>query len=216
VQAKATNQGQLTAKNSAAITTTSSEKMSKPILSILTPSVPSRAFSVSKLQDEIASQTRHAGTVEHLVLVDNKARSIGLKRQALLDIARGEYIAFVDDDDAILGGYVNAILDAAKGKPDVITFRQRAIYNGQQSEVVFGVEHQDEPFTPGGITKRAPWHICAWRRESVAQCLFGNTNYGEDLVWAKQARRMIQTSVHIDQLLHEYRHDRTTTEAPEG
>lgn len=190
--------------------------MSKPILSILTPSVPSRAFSVSKLQDEIARQTRHAGTVEHLVLVDNKARSIGLKRQALLDIARGEYIAFVDDDDTILGGYVNAILDAAKGKPDVITFRQRAIYNGLQSEVVFGVEHQDEPFTPGGITKRAPWHVCAWRREAVAQCLFGNTNYGEDLIWSKQARRMIQTSVHIDQMIHEYRHDAATTEAPEG
>lgn len=190
--------------------------MSKPILSILTPSVPSRAFSVSKLQDEIARQTRHAGTVEHLVLVDNKARSIGLKRQALLDIARGEYIAFVDDDDAILGGYINAILDAAKGKPDVITFRQRAIYNGLQSEVIFNVDHQDEPFNPGGITKRAPWHICAWRREAVAHCLFGDSNYGEDLVWASQARRMIQTSVHIDQLLHEYKHDRTTTEAPEG
>jgi len=190
--------------------------MSKPILSILTPSIPSRAASVAKLQQEIKRQTKHDGTVEHLVFTDNKARSIGLKRQALLDIARGDYIAFVDDDDAILGGYVNAILDAAKGKPDVITFRQRAIYNGLQSEVVFGVYHQDEPFAPGGITKRAPWHICAWRREAVAQCLFGDSNYGEDLVWAKQARRMIQTSVHIDQLLHEYKHDAATTEAPEG
>jgi glycosyltransferase involved in cell wall biosynthesis len=35
------------------------------------------------------------------VLFDNRARSIGAKRQALADIARGKYIAFCDDDDDV-------------------------------------------------------------------------------------------------------------------
>ncbi len=191
----------------------------KPILSILTPSVPSRRWSVEKLSDEIASQIFDAGLigkVEHLVLTDNKTRSIGLKRQSLVDIARGEYIAFVDDDDKILDRYIANIVNAAKGKPDVVTFKQRAIYKGAESIVEFHVDNIDEPFQPGGITKRAPWHICAWRRDAVAGCLFGNSNYGEDLVWCQQARRRIQTSVHLDRVLHEYIHDEATTEAPEG
>jgi glycosyltransferase involved in cell wall biosynthesis len=153
--------------------------------------------------------------VEHLVLCDNRARSIGAKRQALVDIARGEHIAFVDDDDDISDDYVVELLKAIESGADVITFHQRAIYNGLESEVHFGVKNQDGPFTPGGITLRAPWHVCAWKREVVAGCLFGESNYGEDLCWCLQARRRIRTGHHIPKTLHTYRHDAATTAAPE-
>jgi glycosyltransferase involved in cell wall biosynthesis len=149
------------------------------------------------------------------VLFDNRARSIGAKRQSLVDIARGEYIAFVDDDDDVSEDYVERLLEATKTGADVITFRQRAIYNGLESEVHFGINNQDGPFTPGGITLRAPWHVCAWRRERVKDCLFAESNYGEDLAWCLQARRRARTAHHIDEVLHTYRHDASTTAAPE-
>jgi len=154
--------------------------------------------------------------VEWLALCDNRARSIGAKRQALVDIARGKYIAFVDDDDDVSDDYVERLLAAAETNADVITFRQRAIYNGLESEVHFGINNQDGPFTPGGITLRAPWHVCAWKREAVAGCLFGESNYAEDLVWCQQARKRIRTAHHIDAVLHTYRHDAATTAAPES
>jgi glycosyltransferase involved in cell wall biosynthesis len=163
-------------------------------------------------------QIHHAkadGQVEHLWLGDNRTRSIGAKRQALVDIARGEYIAFVDDDDDISDDYVGSLLEGIKSGADVITFRQWAIYNGLESEVHFGLNNQDMPFQPGGITLRAPWHVCAWRRAVVAGCLFGESNYGEDLVWCLQARQRIKTGYHIDRVLHTYRHDAKTTAAPE-
>jgi hypothetical protein len=192
--------------------------MNNPILSILTPTIRGRESQVTALQEKIESQigTQYGvPMVEHLTFSDNRARSIGAKRQALVDIARGKYIAFCDDDDDVSGDYVSRLLAAAESNADVITFRQRAIYNGLESEVHFGINNQDGPFTPGGITLRAPWHVCAWKRERVADCLFAESNYGEDLVWCHQARKRIRTGHHIDAVLHAYRHDAATTAAPE-
>jgi hypothetical protein len=187
-----------------------------PILSILTPTIKERADWLHALAHKIESQAFDCGGgVEHLMLSDNRTRSIGAKRQSLVDIARGQYIAFVDDDDDVSNDYVERLLAAAKTGADVITFRQQAIYNGLESEVHFGINNQDGPFTPGGITLRAPWHVCAWRRERVQGCLFAESNYGEDLAWCLQARRRARTAHHIDAVLHTYRHDARTTAAPE-
>ena len=183
-------------------------------LSILTPTIPERADWLHALQFKIEKQNG-SGLVEHLMFSDNRTRTIGAKRQALVDIARGEYIAFVDDDDDISDNYVSKLLAAIESGADVITFKQRAIYNGKESTVEFGVKNQDGAFNVGGTTYRAPWHVCAWKREKVAGCLFGESNYGEDLVWCKQARKRIRNGHHIDSVIHTYRHDAATTAAPE-
>ena len=211
-EGKETRHDQSAATNSAAITTRFSRSM-KPTLSILTPAIWNREsakFLAAAISEQIGS-----APVEHLVLFDNRARSIGAKRQALVDIARGQYLAFVDDDDDVSEDYVSSLLKAAETGADVITFRQRAIYNGLESEVHFGINNQDGPFKPGGITLRAPWHVCAWKRDRIADCLFSFTNYGEDLAWCLQARRRASTAHHIDAVLHTYRHDAATTAAPE-
>ena len=98
---------------------------------------------------------------------------------------------------------------------DVVTFQQRAIYNGQESTVVFSLSNQDEPFNPGGTTRRGAWHVCAWRRELVAHCVFPSINYGEDKAWSLQARQRARSETHIPRIIHTYRHDATTTAAPE-
>jgi glycosyltransferase involved in cell wall biosynthesis len=188
------------------------------ILSILTPTIPGREKLVQALSQKLAKQIGiqyGVPIVEHLVLSDNRTRSIGAKRQALVDIARGQYIAFVDDDDDIADNYVAELLKATASSADVITFLQWATYNGQQSMVDFQLGQGDHGFAPGGITNRDAWHVNAWRRSRVAHCQFGESNYGEDLTWCQQARRMAQTTVHIPKILHFYRHDAATTAAPE-
>ena len=198
-------------------------------LSILTPTIPGRERQLQALQwrieeqiqalqthiEDRSSALRSSGQVEHLIFSDNRQRSIGAKRQALLDIARGQYIAFVDDDDDIADSYVSELLAAAASGADVITFLQGATYNGKQSVVDFQLGQGDHGFVPGGITNRDAWHVNAWRRSRVAHCQFGESNYGEDLTWCQQARRMAGTTVHIPKILHFYRHDASTTAAPE-
>lgn len=177
----------------------------KPILSILVPTVSVRADQrerlISKLEQQAAGKP-----VEILSLNDNRQRSIGLKRQALVDVARGKYIAFCDDDDDVAPDYIDHLLEATEFDPDVITFEQQCIWNERTFRVVFKAGYQDEPLGQGDIVKRAPWHVNAWRRELVAECRFPNQNWGEDLAWSIQARRRIRHASHIEKVLHYYTH----------
>jgi hypothetical protein len=138
-----------------------------PILSILTPTIPGREKQLAALQAEIEKQAGDL-PVEHLCLCDNKKRSIGAKRQALVDIARGHYIAFVDDDDKVRPAYIHSLVAAMKSSPDVITFEQDSTYNKLKSKVVFKLGQGDGPYTPDGITQRTHGTSA---RGSVLECL---------------------------------------------
>jgi len=190
------------------------KKRKKMKLSILTPTILGREKQLKALSEKLAKQIGEL-PIEHLVFCDNRKRSIGQKRQSLVDIAIGEYIAFCDDDDNVSDNYVAELLKAIETKADVITFNQKAIYNKLESEVHFGIRNQDGQFNPGGITLRGPWHVCAWNRQVVKGCVFGFSNYGEDLIWCHQARKRIKTAHHINKVLHTYIHDAATTAAPE-
>jgi len=185
-----------------------------PTLSLLTPTIPGRETQLKELGQKLAAQIGDK-PVEWLALSDNRNRTIGAKRQALWDIARGTYAAMIDDDDDVSDDYVASLLRATETGADVITFKQRSIYNGREAIVEFGVNNPDETFAEGKTILRAPWHVCAWRREVVAGCLFSEVNFGEDLCWCLQARKRIRTAHHIDKVLHTYRHDASTTAAPE-
>lgn len=193
-----------------------------PLLSILTPACWERVERCQHLVQDIAAQITAPWTVEHLVLYDNRHRSVGLKRQALLEAARGQYIAFVDDDDAVSADYVSSLLKAIQQHPEahVITFEQDACYNGKYFKVIFQHGAKDQNLILDGPDDqeliRGPWHVCAWRRERIRHCQFLDCNYGEDAAWVKQARRHVTQAHHIPKVLHTYHHDARTTLAPEN
>jgi len=193
------------------------------ILSILTPAVPSRLDSwvvglgESPLATLIQTIGEQIGTlpVEHLVLLDNKRRTVGEKRDALLRMARGQYVAYVDDDDDVSDDYVAELLKAAREGPDVITFNQHCTVNAAQFEVQFKLGNPNE--APNGVStiKRNAWHVCAWRRTLAIQSRFPASNYGEDWAFAAPLCALPGLrEVHIPKVLHYYRHSSKTTEAP--
>jgi len=185
------------------------------LLSVLTPAVPSRWAQLQKLSDELARQIGDK-PVEHLTLVDNKRRTVGEKRDALLRASRGQYVAFCDDDDWVRPNYVAKIVSAIQFNPgvDVITFSQHSQVNEHISEVCFGLGNPNQSFNPGGTTFRNAWHVCAWRRGLAVQSFFPASNYGEDWAYASRLCAVAKTSVHIPYILHEYHHSSATTEAP--
>ncbi len=190
--------------------------MDQIILSILTPAVPSRFEQLQKLSKFLESQigTRQ---VEHLILMDNKRRTVGEKRDALLRAARGRYVAFVDDDDWVSADYVSMLVAAASTEPypHVITFRQRATVNDQEGDIIFRLGNPNEPFNPAGTTLRNAWHVCAWSRSLAIQSSFPASNYGEDWAFAAPLCALDKLQeVHISKTLHFYRHSDKTTEAP--
>jgi glycosyltransferase involved in cell wall biosynthesis len=191
--------------------------MTRPILSILTPSIPSRADRAHSLSSDIRAKVAALGAeklVEHLIFSDNWNRSIGEKRQNLVDLARGQYIAFLDDDDVVRDDYVERMLSLAETGADVLTFRQAVWFQNQNATVEFRLGHPDEAFQAGAIIKRGPWHVCGWKRQLVRGCVFPHVNYGEDYAWAVQARREVATEAHWPHVLHKYVHDEAVSEAP--
>jgi glycosyltransferase involved in cell wall biosynthesis len=72
----------------------------KPQLSILIPCIPSRFEKAQKLIDKLQAQIVDKN-VEIICLIDNKLKSIGEKRDNLVQVCNGKYFMFIDDDDDI-------------------------------------------------------------------------------------------------------------------
>jgi hypothetical protein len=191
----------------------------QPLLSILTPAIPQRLAQLTALADEIAKQREGVeAEVEWLALIDPCGhRTVGEKRDELVQLSRGRFVAFVDDDDAISPNYVTCLLGAIREAEDnvsVITFRQSASWNGQKSTVVFRLGQHNGAFTVGGTTNRNAWHVCAWRASLAKQHHFPATNYGEDWAWARHLCLVASGEIHIPLILHTYTHDENYTAAP--
>lgn len=187
------------------------------LLSILIASVPSRHEQLKNLFNQLEAQCeRYGDDVEILGFLDNKKRSIGLKRQALLDIAKGDYVTWIDDDDMPSGDYVDSLMEVlyTSFHPDVITINQEVYIDGKGPySLTFKAGHPVNEEVGETPATRPPWHTCIWKRETVKDCKFPDLMYGEDWSWAEQANKLIRHSFHIDKVLLTYIFDSKITEA---
>lgn len=160
--------------------------------------------------------------VEHLILIDNKQRSIGLKRDALVQSARGDYLAFVDDDDEVHPSYITKIIEAILEAPhaDVIVFNQLSSIDGGNKFIVrFGIEYENqEAHSISHVWQditRKPFHVCVWRRTIAQAERFADASYGEDWDWCKRLlkRSHCQYRIPFEEPLHRYFFRRGVTEA---
>ena len=200
--------------------------MKTPLLSILIASIPSRMDKARALYENLLFQAgkNDHGTVEILLFLDNKQRSVGMKRQSLLDLSRGEYIVFVDDDDEVSDLYVTKIVQAilvdniARGaeKPDVIVWPILVSINGAQKGIVLpSIAHINKPipeYEPP-VTYRPPHHLCCWKREIAIKGVFPDKQHGEDFDWARQVWPHAKTEKFVELALYHYRWDKAVTEA---
>lgn len=191
-----------------------------PFLSILTPSVQNRITDkLLKLIDKINSQIdKHnfKKKVEHLILIDNKIQTIGRKRDNLVQSAVGKYVAFVDDDDDISDDYILELINAIEKNDgvDVITFKQNCFIDKYPKSIaVFGLNNEQQSYSPGATFTRKPYHICAWKRSLVRDYHFSYINYGEDFDWIKQLWNVAKTEFFIDKILHAYVYNNNISEA---
>ena len=185
-------------------------------LSILVLTVPSRlSFFYPRIMKQLLDQCAGFPEVEILGLFDNKKRTVGEKRQDLLNIARGEYLVFIDDDDRIADDYVSTIIYALNCHPetDCVVFDCICrIEDGAEKYCKYGIE-----FEYGDISdtewRGKPAHTMVYKSSIAKKHVYSSTNFGEDCEWVIRACVDIKHQTRIDKVLYYYDcKERTTSE----
>lgn len=189
-------------------------------LSVLILNVPSRFHKATAIYNKILSQIagEAVGNVEVLMLTDNKTRSVGDKRNDLVTMARGEYLAFHDDDDDVADDYIPQLLEGTKSNADVIVFNEEATMDGGNPFIVRpGIEYQNEHSRKVNgkwiDIKRRPWHWCAWKSSIAKTERVPDMSYGEDSLWVSRLFPKVHSQHRIDKVLRYYRYNNATSEA---
>lgn len=179
--------------------------MSPFTLSILICTLPERAVFLRRLTTSLERQSR-GFPVE--ILTDNRGRniSIGAKRNMLLKRARGEYVAFIDDDDEVAANYVQLVLQALGSKPDCAELRGEITTNGKNPKPFIHTVACKEWHEKDGVYWRMPNHLNAIRRDFALQAGFPENNYGEDHEFSKRVQLFLKTQGDIPQTIYYYRY----------
>lgn len=188
-------------------------------LSILVPSVHTRRATFGPIiQDQLFGQwealTEHdQRRVEILMLTDTKSMMLGDKRNVMMEIAQGEYLQFVDDDDRVEPDMIKTILQAIDDHhPDVVTFLSSVVINGGEPQIChFSTRWRKDSNTETGY-RRIPNHLCATRRDLARKVSYPSVIRGEDGGYSKLLLPHLKTEHHIDRVLYHYDFSSETTE----
>src|ERR1017187_5416088 len=107
------------------------------ILSILICSLPKRKGELDLLLSNLDDQRLGTGRPDEIeVLVDsNTFNTVGEKRNNLLQHAKGAYVTYIDDDDAVSPDYIYSILSALTTNPDCCSMRGIITFDGVQAKL---------------------------------------------------------------------------------
>jgi len=173
-------------------------------LSILICTVPQREEMLNDLLSHLSSQR-----TSKVQIIWNQEMNIttGEKRNWLINMAKGDYTVFIDDDDWVPEYYVNEILQAIETKPDCVGMRGYMTTNGatrENFEIKLG-----HPFKLiNGIYLRYPNHISPIKREIAELVKFPHKSNQEDYAWSTEIknRNLLKTEVFIDRDMYHYRY----------
>ncbi len=171
-------------------------------ISLLVCSLESRHRELRRLKNCLAPQLTDA--VELLVNVDRGQKTIGLKRNELLEEASGEYIAFIDDDDLVSDDYVEKILTAVESNPDCCGMEGIVTFNGQNPRRFVHSLRYREWFERDGVYYRNPNHLSPVKRELALQVGFPEKNYWEDRDYSARLLRLLNREVYINGPIYYY------------
>jgi glycosyltransferase involved in cell wall biosynthesis len=177
--------------------------------SILIPTIVERKNKFIHLWSTLSLQIKEAGLQDEIEIVslsDNREMKIGEKRNKLLDMAKGEYIFYIDDDDLIDNQYINRIYKGIQSNPDCIGIKGIITFNGiNPKEFIHSLQHKT--YSENATTYfRPPNHLNPIKSSIAKQFKFPEINHGEDTDWCMQiqASKLLQTEYMIEEPIYYY------------
>lgn len=157
--------------------------------SILIPTMTGRDATLQRLLESIREKTTRIAPdlrIEISIYYDNKETSVGMKRQSLLQGAKGKYMSFIDDDDDITDAYIEDLVATIRGNHPVMRLR------GQIAQFTFthSLENKlTDVMARGEVFLRPPNHLNPMMTDVAKLISFGDAVRGEDLDWTMRLSR---------------------------
>ena len=178
-------------------------------LSILVASIIGRncAPLLEKLQTQLDDlPVEYIPLVEILAFTDNRRRTVGAKRNDMLLLAHGEYVACVDDDDRVSDDYILQLIGAIHEHPDCDCYSFNASVSIDRNQPRLcrysTLNHSD--YNTAITYERRPNHICCVKSSLSAKAGFIDMTFGEDSDYASRLYPLIKSEYHIDKTLYFY------------
>lgn len=194
----------------------------KFLLSVLVPSVSTRRNTFApKIAEELFGQHERlrpedASRVEVLILSDAKGMVLGDKRNAMVRMASGKYVVFVDDDDRVEPDYLSAMLRMCEYDADVVCPQASVSIDGAAPKIChYSIKFPSNRNLPRGY-QRLPNHLCAVKRSIALRAPFPSKLCGEDSDYAELLRPMLHTERQVGRVLYHYDFDSRLTETQGG
>lgn len=184
------------------------------VLSVLIATIKEREASFNLLRDELERQLEEYNLEDKVEVVfyqDNKEASIGYKRNCLLNMAKGEYITFIDDDDMINEYYLPLIVQKLEqDKPDCIGFKLKMTTNGENPQVCdHSLRHKKEGWQDnqkGFDYIRAVTHFNPVKRKLALKVGFPEIRYAEDKPYSDKITQLCFKETYIDAFMIYYQY----------
>lgn len=183
-------------------------------LSILIPTLASRQDQCLTLVDKLLDQVEYnnlVGQVEIITQYDQGEKSIGTKRNELIQKAKGEYVCFIDDDDDISKDYVIRLMEGIAKGVDCCSLKGVITWDGTNPEIFeHSIRYSEWKTNTIGATdvryERYINHLNCVKKSIAYEIKYNEINFGEDKMWSEELQKsgLIKTEHYIDTVLYHY------------
>lgn len=189
-------------------------------LSILIATIEKRHEKFEKIYQKVLKQiidNQLEHKVEILYFKDNQTITLGAKRNELVNLAKGEYVCFLDDDDDVSDDYVELIYEALKTNPDCVSC-VGVLYmpNRAFRKFIHSLKYH-YAFLKDATSYSPVYHLNPIKRSIAIQIKFPEQNYNEDTTWSKrlQNSKLLQTEADVkdNKPIYFYLYNPATSEA---
>ena len=185
----------------------------KPLLTVMIPTTIDRRELFVLLVNELQRQRQgFSELVEIIWREDNKEISVGLKRQQLLEDAKGEWVVGFDSDDWPADTYLIDIITALKDNPNVdhVGFLEDCNIDGEKSLSIFSIRHKQWAENLDGYDHvRCANPKSVIRRTKALEVGYQDSRFGEDRIFSEAVTPLLESEVFINKPLYFYRHEST-------
>ncbi len=173
-------------------------------LSILICTLPDRIAMLDALLANLTTQACEEPV--QIIYDDREGIATGTKRNALLQMATGDYVVYIDDDDEVSDDYIQAILEAVADSPDCVGIQGTMTTDGsneQRWKISCGY---DGWYSADNVYYRCTNHLAPVRREIALEAGFPDVYVREDFEYSMRLRGLLKSESVIERDIYHYRY----------